>query len=270
MFKRSSHLTDEELICFMDGETSRIAASRIRKHLSACADCRSRKESFEAATAEFAELHHANADPQIQPGLEPHESFKTQLAAAREAAPHSLIERLTITARSQPLVYLYAAIAIAAVSITLFRGQSHFFRFEPMPQLEARLLPDRGLTPGATRPVGLADICPQTDDDDLDPAVSPSTKQTVFQEYGVTDTPVENFQVDYLINPQLGGTDDVRNLWPEPYKSKVWNARAKDALENRLHNMVCSQQIDLAEAQHEIATNWIAAYKKYFHTAHPA
>jgi hypothetical protein len=254
----------------MDGESSRVAARRVQKHLSTCAECRSRKASFESAATEFAELHRAAADQQIPSGVEPHESFKSQLTAARQGAPRSLFERLTMTARSQPWVYLYAAVAIAAVSITLLGRQSHFFRFEPMPQLESRLLPDSGLTPGVTRPVGLDDICPQSDDDDLDPAVSPSLKEAVFQEYGVTGIPVENFQVDYLINPQLGGTDDVRNLWPEPYKSKVWNARAKDALESRLHNMVCSQQIDLAEAQREIATDWIAAYKKYFHTAYPA
>lgn len=270
MFKRSSHLTDEKLICFMDGETSRFAVSHIEKHLMACAECRSRKESLERAADEFSVLRRAAADQQIPSGSEPRESFKAQLTAARQATPHSLLEQLTMRARTQPWAYLYAAVAIAAVSMPLLGRQSHFFRFQSIPQLESRLLPDSGLTPGATRPVGLADICPQSNDDDLDPAVSPSLKEAVFQEYGVTGAPVENFQVDYLINPQLGGTDDVRNLWPEPYQSKVWNARAKDALETRLHSMVCSQQIDLAEAQREIATNWIAAYKKYFHRAYPA
>jgi transcription elongation factor GreA-like protein len=27
--------------------------------------------------------------------------------------------------------------------------------------------------------------------------------------------------------------------------------------------------LDLAHAQHEIASNWIEAYKRYFHTDHP-
>jgi hypothetical protein len=40
-------------------------------------------------------------------------------------------------------------------------------------------------------------------------------------------------------------------------------------LEDRLHRMVCNNQIDLASAQHEIATDWIAAYKKYFHAENP-
>ena len=74
--------------------------------------------------------------------------------------------------------------------------------------------------------------------------------------------------MDYLINPQLGGVDDVRNLWPQPYSSE-WNARAKDELERHLHQMVCDHKIELADAQREIAENWIDAYKKYFHTSKP-
>jgi hypothetical protein len=49
----------------------------------------------------------------------------------------------------------------------------------------------------------------------------------------------------------------------------VWNSRVKDALEERLHEMVCSGQLDLTTAQHDIATDWIAAYRKYFHTNNP-
>lgn len=77
------------------------------------------------------------------------------------------------------------------------------------------------------------------------------------------------YEVDFLITPGLGGAEDVRNLWLEPYSSTVWNAHVKDALEDRLHELVCSGNLDLATAQHEIATDWIAAYKKYFHTEIP-
>jgi len=76
-------------------------------------------------------------------------------------------------------------------------------------------------------------------------------------------------EIDYLIAPRLGATDDIRNLWPEPYRARAWNAHVKDALEERLHQMVCSGQLDLSTAQHDIATDWIAAYKKYFHTMKP-
>jgi hypothetical protein len=33
--------------------------------------------------------------------------------------------------------------------------------------------------------------------------------------------------------------------------------------------MVCERKISLSEAQREIASNWIEAYKKYFHTEEP-
>jgi hypothetical protein len=37
----------------------------------------------------------------------------------------------------------------------------------------------------------------------------------------------------------------------------------KDRLENRLHQMVCAGQLDLTTAQQAIASDWVAAYKRY-------
>ena len=37
----------------------------------------------------------------------------------------------------------------------------------------------------------------------------------------------------------------------------------KDALERKLHKLVCAGQLDLKTAQREIASNWIEAYQKY-------
>ena len=45
--------------------------------------------------------------------------------------------------------------------------------------------------------------------------------------------------------------------------------QVKDALENRLHQMVCRGNISLTTAQQDLATDWISAYKKYFHTTQP-
>jgi hypothetical protein len=39
-------------------------------------------------------------------------------------------------------------------------------------------------------------------------------------------------------------------------------AIAKDALERKLHRLVCAGELDLKTAQHAIASNWIEAYKK--------
>ena len=125
-------------------------------------------------------------------------------------------------------------------------------------------LPNRALTPGMTRQVELGEIC-SAGDEDLDPMVPAQRKDAVFREYGISpDHAGKDFQVDYLISPQLGGTDDVRNLWPQSYKETTWNANAKDALERHLNRLVCERKITLQEAQHAIAHDWIAAYQKYF------
>jgi hypothetical protein len=68
--------------------------------------------------------------------------------------------------------------------------------------------------------------------------------------------------VDYLITRDLGGAPSVRNLWPQPNGAR-WNAGAKDQLEQRLHDLVCTGRLNLATAQHDIAADWIGAYRKY-------
>jgi hypothetical protein len=85
----------------------------------------------------------------------------------------------------------------------------------------------------------------------------------------MANTPDDEYELDYLVTPDLGGSPDARNLWPEPYGSDVWNARVKDELETLLPRMVCRGQLDLATAQRDIATDWVAAYRKYFKTDRP-
>ena len=62
--------------------------------------------------------------------------------------------------------------------------------------------------------------------------------------------------------PSDGAPRDPDNLWPEPWFGN-WNAKDKDSLESRLNAMVCSNEIGLREAQKDIATDWVAAYKKH-------
>jgi len=44
----------------------------------------------------------------------------------------------------------------------------------------------------------------------------------------------------------------------------------KNALERKLHKLVCVGQLHLKSAQREIASDWIEAYKKYVRTRSPA
>src|SRR4029077_13314579 len=74
----------------------------------------------------------------------------------------------------------------------------------------------------------------------------------------------------HLIPLSLGGSNSIRNLWPQSYRTSPWNAHVKDVLERRLHNLVCAEKVDLQTAQHEIATDWIKAYQKYVAKSPPA
>ena len=130
--------------------------------------------------------------------------------------------------------------------------------------------PNSILTPGAINPVATTDvICVPGYTSGLDKngdkvrAVSEATKRQVFINYKI-DKKSDQFEVDHLISLQLGGSNNISNLWPQSYTSEPYNAVRKDALENRLHSLVCSGKITLREAQSEIAIDWISAYKKYF------
>ena len=65
-------------------------------------------------------------------------------------------------------------------------------------------------------------------------------RQEVFREYGIVNARADDYEIDFLIAPGLGGTEDIHNLWPEPYTSPTWNAHVKDALEEHLHQLVCA------------------------------
>jgi len=126
------------------------------------------------------------------------------------------------------------------------------------------LRPDASLTPGAVNPAATKDvICVRgyTSQPGVR-NVTDSTKAKVFAEYHV-DPKSDQFEVDHLISLELGGSNDIRNLWPQSYNTKPLNAHVKDVLENKLHALVCSGKADLATVQHDMAVDWTAAYVKY-------
>ena len=48
-----------------------------------------------------------------------------------------------------------------------------------------------------------------------------------------------------------------------PPRKSEWNAAKKDQLEVVLYRMVCDGSLPLATAQQAMATDWIAAWKRY-------
>jgi hypothetical protein len=90
-------------------------------------------------------------------------------------------------------------------------------------------------------------------------------KKRQIREYGYEDTNPKHYEEDHLIPLSIGGNPrDPNNLWPEPRKSE-WGASRKDQLEFVIYKMVCNDQISLKDAQEQMASDWISAYKKYVH-----
>ena len=95
-------------------------------------------------------------------------------------------------------------------------------------------LPDPGTTPGAT-----------------DPAVTQANIRETICIKGYTKT----------VRPPAHYTSKMKRR--QIGRETEYGADKKDELELRLMNLVCRGNLPLATAQHDIATNWIEAYKKY-------
>ena len=125
------------------------------------------------------------------------------------------------------------------------------------------LLPDVRKTPGDTLDVTRDDICVAGYTKTVR-NVPTAVKDAVYASYTITSHAPGEYELDHLISLELGGSNSVRNLWPQSYKTLPWNAHVKDKLENRLHADVCSGKIELRAAQQDIARDWIACYKRTF------
>ncbi len=129
-------------------------------------------------------------------------------------------------------------------------------------------LPDPKCTSGSINPSVTSDnikntLCVSGFTKTIRPPVSYTSplKTKLMHSYGFTDSR-SNYELDHLIPLEIGGNPyDVANLWPEPGYGQ-YNFHIKDRFENYLHNAVCTGSMSLDEAQKEIATDWIANWKK--------
>lgn len=256
MLSEESHLSHQELLLAVDGELAPREAERVESHLAACWDCRVRKQEIETAIGEVVHFQRQNFDLRIPPADGPRALLKAQLTRLVETQR---------TASWWPWFRVAAAAAFGFVAITYFL--SHVWPARPPARPVAVTVPNPSLTPGATVLLSRIEVCRGANMKNK--AVPVALQRRVFDEYGIRPAAPGAYEVDYLITPALGGADDIHNLWPQSYTATVWNAQVKDALEDHLRDLVCDGELDLASAQREIATNWIDAYKKYFHTDRP-
>ncbi len=179
------------------------------------------------------------------------------------------------------------AAGAAAAAYLIFRSAEKPRRSEAMPPPGARLLalmaapaasrapgmrtksgacagadarPDPACTPGAVFPQASArDICAEGYARGAR-NVSVSLKRQVYAAYGLDYPQAPGaYEVDHLIPLELGGSNDISNLFPQP-AAPLPGFREKDLVENYLHEEMCGGEIALDAAQNQIAHDWIAVY----------
>lgn|SRR5487761_2706072 len=132
--------------------------------------------------------------------------------------------------------------------------------------------PDPRCTPGALNPAVSAStlgstICRSGWTSTVRPpeSITEPEKFASMRAYGLAGS-ASGYEYDHDVPLELGGAvNDPRNLWPEPdYPIRSgFYLNPKDRLETALKHRVCDGEMTLAEAQRLIATNWVAAYRRF-------
>jgi hypothetical protein len=87
----------------------------------------------------------------------------------------------------------------------------------------------------------------------------------------------EGCEVDHICSLEIGCNNNRKNRWVQPYAGVCWTAHVKDVYEDWLHthflcgtakegNIAAKQasfSANLAQAQREIATDWITGYRSH-------
>lgn len=116
--------------------------------------------------------------------------------------------------------------------------------------------PDPRLTPGVVLSTSAQTVCVPGYAAGVR-RVSVGLKQRVFAAYGLAYDPAR-YETDHLISLELGGSNDPKNLWPQPWPE----ARRKDVVETHLKRQVCAGRLSLKQAQ-RLVRDWAPVYRAF-------
>jgi hypothetical protein len=120
---------------------------------------------------------------------------------------------------------------------------------------DASLYPNPTLTPGDVMTTDASIVCVSGYTATVRD-VPLSEKKQVYAEYGVSyPQPTGAYEVDHFIPLELGGSNDIKNLWLEP-AAPIPGFHQKDQYENYGHKQACDGEITLIEAQRRMTTDW--------------
>jgi hypothetical protein len=258
--EHGDHLSDDQLLRLVDGHLSPLERGAAAAHADRCDQCSGRRDLFARLGAHPA------------PARE--EGARRDLASTRARLQARLGEEAEISSRRWPgplrLAHWTAVPAVAALGALLLvvaaRPPEGSSPSDGMP-VESDARPIASLTPGFALDVPAGELCTQAPRPAQE--IGEAVRLAVLRSYGMEHVPPDQYELDYLITPELGGAPDARNLWPQRYRERVWNAGVKDQLEDLLPRLVCEGRLDLRTAQREIAHDWVTAYRKHFRTSAP-
>ncbi len=264
---RHHHLTDHDLVLALDGELPVRRQAAVDAHLTECTWCRIRRIQL-GRGAELATAVSRSSLLDAEGIAASRETLRVKLADIARQPDDWFTERFVPQVARASRWAMLGAAAIAVILLVRVAQQSDVrLHTKAVAPIENDALPLASLTPGTTWNLTVEELCAPAGHGQRQ--VSDAIRVEVLRGYRMERVPVDAYELDYLITPELGGAPTVQNLWPQRYASRTWNAHVKDQLERLLPSLVCDGAISLQTAQRDIAVDWIAAYRKYFNTDVP-
>jgi len=129
-------------------------------------------------------------------------------------------------------------------------------------------LPDRRCSPGAYYgKLTVQVLCSRSFHTSSVRDVPEPEKRRVELEYGLAPRQYGSaLEIDHIVALEIGGSNDIANLYPEKADAHP-GFHVKDALENKLHALVCAGRMSLRTAQRQIAADWESLYVEVFGVA---
>jgi hypothetical protein len=121
--------------------------------------------------------------------------------------------------------------------------------------------PNRKLTPGAVVTTDANVVCALPAHGARQP-ISFAMQTAVFDTYRYT-TPAQQHKyiLNYLVPWDLGGALDAANIWPAAVRGTGFYEKIQT--DHVLRELVCRRALPLAQAQHDLETDWYAAWLRY-------
>lgn len=121
--------------------------------------------------------------------------------------------------------------------------------------------PNRKLTPGDVTTTDATTVCALPTHGVRNPISFPM-QTAVFGAYGYT-TPAQQHKyiLDYLVPWDLGGALVEANIWPAAVRGTGFYEKIQT--DHVLRELVCRRALPLVQAQHDLETDWYAAWLRY-------